>query len=110
MCPQGPVRACSRAGLYRRLSQALRRSAGQNDVRMRLRRSRTENNLASMAVGGPTAGTNPFVGMRLGGLAGARYELQAPLGSGLFGTVWRAFDHDEQATIALKLLNPTVTP
>jgi serine/threonine protein kinase len=48
--------------------------------------------------------------MRLGGIGGARYELRVPLGTGLFGTVWRALDHDEQAMVAVKLLNPTTTP
>jgi eukaryotic-like serine/threonine-protein kinase len=48
--------------------------------------------------------------MRLGGPGGIRYELLSPLGSGMFGTVWRAFDHDEQSELALKLLNPTTTP
>jgi serine/threonine protein kinase len=58
----------------------------------------------------PSAGAIPFSGMRLGGIGGVRYELQSPIGNGMFGTVWRAFDHDEQSELALKLLNPTTTP
>ncbi len=48
--------------------------------------------------------------MRLGGTGGTRYELQARLGSGAFGSVWRALDHDEDAVVAVKLLKPTTTP
>jgi serine/threonine protein kinase len=48
--------------------------------------------------------------MRFGGVGGSRYELQSVLGSGAFGTAWRGFDHDEHATVAVKLLNPTTTP
>ena len=50
------------------------------------------------------------VGMRLGGVGGTRYELRARRGTGAFGTVWRAIDHDEDSTVAVKLLDPAVTP
>jgi serine/threonine protein kinase len=48
--------------------------------------------------------------MRFGGVGGARYELQAPLGRGSFGTAWRAIDRDEDAIAAVKLLKPTTMP
>ena len=58
----------------------------------------------------PTGFSAPFVGMTLGGTGGDRYELQSPLGQGSFGTTWRALDRDEDAIVAVKLLNPSTTP
>jgi serine/threonine protein kinase len=51
-----------------------------------------------------------FVGMRIGGPSGDRYELVRPLGSGAFGDAWEAHDHDEDSTVAVKLLSPGTNP
>jgi len=52
----------------------------------------------------------PHVGMRLGGVAGDRYELVRRLGNGVFGVAWEAVDHHEQQVVALKLLDPRIKP
>ncbi len=41
-----------------------------------------------------------------GQLIASRYRLEAPLGAGAGGEVWRAFDQTLEAPVALKLLNP----
>jgi serine/threonine protein kinase len=51
-----------------------------------------------------------FVGMRIGGPSGDRYELTRPLGSGAFGDAWEARDHDEDSTVVVKLLSPGTNP
>lgn len=38
-----------------------------------------------------------------------RYELISSLGSGGFGTVWRAFDHNDQRLVAIKVLHGQYT-
>jgi|GEM_PF-2726226 len=56
------------------------------------------------------AAPETLAGVRLGGIGGERYELISRLGSGQFGSVWKAVDLDESAEVAVKLLHPATRP
>jgi len=58
--------------------------------------------------GEPDRSTNDSAETRVRWAVGDDYEILSPLGSGAFGTVWRARDLSLEREVALKALHPTI--
>jgi serine/threonine-protein kinase len=58
----------------------------------------------------PDAVHEPLAGYRPGELVRGRYEVEAPLGTGRLGTVFRATDLDGNTPVAVRVIHPALIP
>ena len=59
----------------------------------------------------PAAPVVPKAGqLRIGQLVARRYEITSLIGSGSVGAVYRAFDHQTDGDVAIRVINPRLTP